>query len=242
MRRLADEHFAGGGRLLQARRDIDGVAGHEGLLGRAGDDLAGVHADPCRERDAVLALELLVEELERHAHVGGGAHRSERVVLVHERDPEHCHHRVADELLDGSPMAFDRGLHLVEVARHHPAERLGVEPLTERRRARHVAEDDRDGLALLAGGGRRRERCARTPCRTQPRPDSHGRSSSKYARGGAYAGPRSQASVGRPFAALNNLVPSWAWHFGAPAAIQEAASWAKPSPQRLTRRAANRVS
>ena len=116
VRRLADEHFARGCCLLQARRDIDRVAGHEGLLGRAGNDLAGVHADPCRERDAVLAFELLIEEFERHPHIGGGAHSSERVVLVHEWDPEHCHHRVADELLDGPPMAFDRGRHLVEVA------------------------------------------------------------------------------------------------------------------------------
>jgi hypothetical protein len=86
-------------------------------------------------------------------HVGGGADRSEGIVLVHKRDPEHCHHRVADELLDGPSVAFARGLHLVEVARHHPAKCLGIESLAERRGAGDVAEDDRYGLALLVGSG-----------------------------------------------------------------------------------------
>ena len=98
MRWLADEHFAGGGRLLQTRRDIDSVAGHEGLPGRAGNDTAGVHADPCRERDAIFALQFFVEELEGRAHVGGRAHRSKRVVFVHEGIP--------NTAITASPMNF----------------------------------------------------------------------------------------------------------------------------------------
>ena len=66
----------------------------------ADEHLAGVHADPAGEADAVVAFELVVEVLERRAHVDGGADRAERVVLVELRDAEHGHHGVADELLD----------------------------------------------------------------------------------------------------------------------------------------------
>ena len=59
------------------------------------DDLAGVDADPQLElRDGVAQLERC-------------ARRAQRVVLVHLRDPEHRHHRVADELLDARAVAFE---------------------------------------------------------------------------------------------------------------------------------------
>ena len=43
---LAEQHLTLPGGLLEARRDVDGVAGHEPLSGRrvAGDDLTGVDA------------------------------------------------------------------------------------------------------------------------------------------------------------------------------------------------------
>ena len=50
----------------------------------------------------------------------------------------------------------DRACH-VEVPRHHRAQRLRVEPLAERRRAGHVAEQDGHRLALLADVGGHRE-------------------------------------------------------------------------------------
>jgi hypothetical protein len=68
------------------------------------------------------------------------------------RDAEHRHHRVADELLDRALVALDHRGHLVEVAFHHAPERLRVEPLAERRRARDVREDDRDDAAALRDG------------------------------------------------------------------------------------------
>ena len=43
----ADQHLAGGCRLLEARRDVDRVAGRE-RVGAARDNLAGVHPDPGR--------------------------------------------------------------------------------------------------------------------------------------------------------------------------------------------------
>ena len=61
-----------------------------------------------RERDALVAFELLVEPAQRLAHLGGRADRAQGIVLVHTRDPEHRHDGVADELLDGAAVALDR--------------------------------------------------------------------------------------------------------------------------------------
>jgi hypothetical protein len=61
-----------------------------------------------RRADAVVAFELAVEASSAVAHVGRGADRAERVVLVQLRDAEHRHHGVPDELLDGSSVAFER--------------------------------------------------------------------------------------------------------------------------------------
>ena len=148
---VADQDLAGLGGGLQAGGGVHRVAGHAADVRGLGADehLAGVHADPAGESDAVVAFELVVEVLERGAHVGGGADGAQRVVLVELRDAEDGHHRVADELLDRAAVAFERRTHRVEVARHDLAHRLGVEPLAQLGRARHVAEDDRDGLADL---------------------------------------------------------------------------------------------
>ena len=152
---VADQDLAGLGGGLEPRGRVHGVAGDATEVGRIGtdEDLAGVHADPAGEPNAVVALELVVEVLERREHVDGGADRSERVVLVQPRDAERGHHRVPDELLDRAPVAFDRGAHRLEVAGHDLAHRLGVELLAELGRARHVAEQDGDGLADLGGLG-----------------------------------------------------------------------------------------
>ena len=88
----------------------------------------------------------------RVAHLRSGADRSQGVVLVQDRDSEHGHHRVADELLDRPFVALDDRLHLVEVAAHHPSQRLGVELLAERGRPRDVGEDDGDDLPNVPGG------------------------------------------------------------------------------------------
>jgi hypothetical protein len=72
---------------------------------------------------------------------------------VQDRDAEHGHHRIADELLNRAAMALDHCLHRFEVAGHHPAQALRVEALAERGRAGHVAEEDSDRLSQFAGGG-----------------------------------------------------------------------------------------
>ena len=60
---FAEEDLPGRGGLLQPGGDVHGVARHESLSGRgvAGHDLAGVHADPCGQALAVLALQIGVQ-------------------------------------------------------------------------------------------------------------------------------------------------------------------------------------
>ena len=74
----------------------------------------------------------------------GGADGPQRVVLVEGRQPEHRHHRIADELLDRPAVAVDDGLGEIEVRADQRPQRLRVKPLPEGRRAGHVDEQDRD--------------------------------------------------------------------------------------------------
>src|SRR5439155_25037746 len=180
---LAQEDLAGLGRLLEASSHIDGVPGCQALLG-AGHDLAGVDADAQLEARSVRALELIVEVAEAGAQLVGGSHGPERVILVHRRHPEDGHDRVADELLDGAAVPLDDRLRGLEVARHHAAKALGVDPLAERGRAGDVAEQGVDDLPRFAGrrgpGQRRAARVAEarafTVLRPTARADEHGAS------------------------------------------------------------------
>ena len=145
--------------LLEARGRVDGVAGHQPLAARrvAGDDLAGVHAGPVGQADAPAPLELVVQLGERVLH----ARRPPAPRAA--RRPRGRVGRPKTAMI-ASPMYFSIGAAVrsssarivVEVAGHHLAQRLGVEPLAEARRALQVREDDRDGLADLLGGQRPR--------------------------------------------------------------------------------------
>ena len=88
--------------------------------------------------------------MERFPQLRHGSHRPQRVVLVDDGNPEDSHHRVADELLDRSPVVLENAADLDEVAREHPPVALRVERLAERRRVDHVREDDGHRLAHLA--------------------------------------------------------------------------------------------
>ena len=96
------------GGLLEARRDVDGIAGDERLALAADDDPARVDPDPCLE--SVLR--------DRGTHLRCCTHRPESVVLVRDRDPEDRHDRVADELLDGATVTLDDHAEILEVAAH----------------------------------------------------------------------------------------------------------------------------
>ncbi len=108
----------------------------------------------CSERDTEVALELLVETARRSRIPEAARSARKRIVLVQLRDAEHGHDRVADELLDGATMRLEHRAHLVEVAGHHPPQRLGVEPLAQRCRPAQVGEENGDGLAGLGPGWR----------------------------------------------------------------------------------------
>jgi hypothetical protein len=145
--------------LLESRGDVDRVAGREPLL-CPGDDLAGVDAHAQLEPRAVAGLQLIVQAAEADAQLVGGSHGPQCVVLVHRRHAEDGHHRVADELLDRAAVTVDYRLRRLEVARHHPPQALGVDPLAERGRAGDVAEEHGHDLPHLARRCRLRQRRA----------------------------------------------------------------------------------
>ena len=134
-------------RLLEAGRDIDGVAGHQEVAGRrvpAGDDLAAVHPEP--DREAFAECRIVpdpVAQLQRT--VEGPGH----VIAMRDRQTEHGHHRVADELLDGAAVALDDFASGGEVAAHQAAQLFRIERLAERGRPRHVGEEDGHQPSLL---------------------------------------------------------------------------------------------
>ena len=161
MRSLADQDLARLSGLLEASRDVDGVAGDEGLTARriAGHHLTGVDPRAGEDAEAAVALEVLVQSVQSLAHLEGGPHGPERVVLVQDGDAEHRHDGVADELLHGPPVRFERRLHLLEVAGHDPPQGFGIEALSQVGRTGDVGEQDGHDLANLP---RRRSRFERT--------------------------------------------------------------------------------
>ena len=145
---FADEDLAGGGGLLEAgshgyRRsggqDLREIYPHH--------DLARIDARPDLDPYSVVTLQLLVQDLQLFPHLRGCANRPKGVVFAHGWDAEHRHDRIPDELLDPTAVSFDHTSHLVEVARHHPSERLGVQVFSEGGPSGHVGEDDGDRLA-----------------------------------------------------------------------------------------------
>jgi len=124
LRGLTQEDLAGLGGLFEARRDVDRVPRDERLpAGRiARDHLTGVDAGPGEDPEAAVPLELLVQPLQPLAQLECCPDGAQGVVFVQDRDAEHGHHRVADELLHRPAVRFERRLHLLEVARHDPAE------------------------------------------------------------------------------------------------------------------------
>ena len=153
--RLAEQHVAGAGGLLEPRSDVDRVAGHERLAARAvaRDDLAGVDADPQGDARPEALLEILVQGTEARLHLQCGAARAQRIVLVRLRDAEDREDGVADELLHRAAVTLERAAHLVEVGEHQAADRLRIEALAHRGRARQVTEDKRRELPALRVGG-----------------------------------------------------------------------------------------
>ena len=143
------EDVATGGRLLQAPSHVHRVApGHRlAVVPRPDHHLAGVDPGVDAQALAPARVDLLVERVERGAHLEAAAGGAHGVVLVEDRDAEQHQHRVADHLVDAPAVQLHDPPHLVEVAAHDLLERLGVVSLGERREAADVREHHGDDLA-----------------------------------------------------------------------------------------------
>ena len=138
MRGLADQDLARPRRLLEARRDVDGLARRERRVGVVDDDLARLDADPGLEAELVN----LLEDRQR------GADRPLGVVLVGARDAERRHHGVAGELLHRPAVRLDALGDTLEEGRDPPSDNLGIRPRDELRRRDEVREQDRCELSF----------------------------------------------------------------------------------------------
>ena len=123
----------------------------------SGEHLAGVHADPDLQRDAVgFARELDVDVLEA-TRASAAPARSARAAS------SSCAAGTPNAAMTASPMNFSTvppsasisSRIADEVGVHHVAGTLGVELFAERRRAGDVGEQDRDELPFLATSGAR---------------------------------------------------------------------------------------
>ena len=150
--RRTEQHFPWGRCLLEPGGDVDGVAGCELLVAGAttpDDDLARVDAGADGDPDAVVTLELGVQNPERLTDLGSGADGAQRIVLMHPGDAEDGHDGVADELLDRPAVPLEHALHRLEIAPHHATQALRIEPLAEGRRSGDIGEEHGDDLACL---------------------------------------------------------------------------------------------
>ena len=156
-RRLAQEHLPRFRGLLQPGGGIDRVPDDERVPHRcaAGQHLARVHAC-ARLQLHTDVTQVVVQTCERSLHLQRCAHRAQGIILVQARYAEDRHHRIADELLDGAAVTFDRLAHRVVVGGHDVEEHLGIELLSQRRGADHVREDDGYGLAQSLARARSR--------------------------------------------------------------------------------------
>jgi hypothetical protein len=87
---------------------------------RAGENLTGIHTGADLDLHAALPLELAVELADRAANLDSSTNSPKRIVFVHSRDPEHGHHRIADELLQRAPMTAKHLRNYLKEAKHHP--------------------------------------------------------------------------------------------------------------------------
>jgi hypothetical protein len=167
-RALADEDLARLGGLLESRRDVDRVAGDEGaaLARLSHHDVAGVHADPQRER---IAEQLLEPALHRERRV----QRALRVILLRRGRAEGRHDGIADELLDRSARVGDLRRHRVVEAVEQGARSLRILRAGELRRAHEIREEHGRKLPLFArllrlGDRTRATRAEASSCRNKP--------------------------------------------------------------------------
>ena len=146
------------GSLFEPRRDVHGIADDDHLaFGTANrsHDVARIDPDPDLEGHAEALMKIDVQTLESRDHLQGRPDGAARVILVGHRDAEDGHDRVADVLLDRPAPAVDDAGHRREVGPEKRLQALGVEALSQVRRADQIREEDRDELALVRPSRRR---------------------------------------------------------------------------------------
>ena len=144
-RESAAQHFARPGRLLQTGRHVDRVAddGH-GATGPhcRGQHLPRVHAD----REDQVPAEV------SHRHRGG--HGPLGIVVVRDRDAEHCQQGVPHVLVDGATVLRHDVAQLVKGGVDESCHDLGVGAFGQGREAHDVGEQHCRQLALFDRRGR----------------------------------------------------------------------------------------
>ena len=103
MGRLSNQDFVGRRGLLETLGNTHGLAGEKSmsLPVVAGNDLPGVDANPMSQLNAPTRFKLVVEYRECVAHLDGGAHRPQGVILVKHRHAKHGH-----DLVTAVPSTF----------------------------------------------------------------------------------------------------------------------------------------
>src|SRR2546425_7477503 len=151
---LPDDQATRRGRRLEPGGNVHCVAHGQrlaGLMPRADgyDGLARVHCGPGRELQPRVLLVQFGDAIE---HPEAGPYGPFGIVAVAERGAEDCHDRVADELLDRSPVLLDLPFDSVVVELERVPYVLRVGPIRSRGEANQVDEEHGDQLALLATG------------------------------------------------------------------------------------------
>ena len=146
---LAGEHLAGSGGGLEPGGGVDDGSGDEELPGgpEAGGGLARLDADVDVEGRG--EAERLGEAPGAAADRETGPDGAERVVLVHGRQAEHGHDRVADELLGAAAEREELLGRRLEEQAEDLAGAFGVQALGQAGGVDQVGEQHRDHLALL---------------------------------------------------------------------------------------------
>ncbi len=138
LRRLADQHLARRRRLLEARRDVDRVPGHQPLR-RPRHHLPGVHTDPAPK----------AELRKRIAHLHRRPTRPQRIILMRLRDPEDRHHRITNELIHPPTMRLHDPAHPHEITGQQRPQHFRINRLAKRSRTNHITEHHRHRLPHL---------------------------------------------------------------------------------------------
>ena len=155
MHRLARVDLAGPGRLLQARRDVGGVADrgvvHAQVVADLADhDHAGVdaHADPHRAQRPRGLVAARRGFLQLVADADCREQRPPHMILVRQRCAEQRHEAVAEKLVDRAFEAMDLAQRELEKLIQQRVHRIRAHALHQLGRVRHVAEQHGHLLAL----------------------------------------------------------------------------------------------